>query len=130
MFEPMNPAPPVTSACTPATLRVVAEELGRRRLLVVGQGYVGLPLAMRAVEVGHDVVGYDLDESRMKRLAAGESYVEDVPDEQLAAALASGRYRAASEAKACAGFDVAIITVPTPLREGIPDLSFIESAAA
>src|SRR5206468_2022164 len=88
-----------------------------------------LPLAMRAVEVGHDVVGYDVDESRVKRLAAGESYVEDVSGETLAAALASGRYRVSSEPKACAGFDVAVITVPTPLREGNPDLSYIESSA-
>ncbi len=100
-----------------------------RRVVVVGQGYVGLPLAMRAVEVGHDVVGVDIDESRVKRLNAGESYVEDVTPDVLQAALASGRYRAASKAKAVAGFDVAVITVPTPLREGNPDLSYIEDAA-
>lgn len=49
--------------------------VGVVRVCVVGQGYVGLPLAMRAVEVGHVVVGYDVDEGRVKRLAAGESYV-------------------------------------------------------
>ena len=48
------------------------------KVVVVGQGYVGLPLAMRAVEVGFDVVGFDVDDDRVKRLAAGESYVEDV----------------------------------------------------
>jgi UDP-N-acetyl-D-glucosamine dehydrogenase len=84
---------------------------------------------MRAVEVGHTVVGYDVDTERVKRLQAGESYVEDVPDSQLAAALASSRYRASSGAKHCAGFDIAVITVPTPLREGIPDLSYIEDSA-
>jgi UDP-N-acetyl-D-glucosamine dehydrogenase len=99
------------------------------KVVVLGQGYVGLPLAMRAVEVGHDVVGYDVEEARVKRLLAGESYVEDVPAEALGAALASGRYRPSSEPKAMAGFDVAVITVPTPLREGNPDLSYIESAA-
>src|SRR3954453_20539140 len=102
----------------------------RLKVVVAGQGYVGLPLAMRAVEVGHDVVGYDVDENRIKRLAAGESYVEDISSEELTAALESGRYRATTEAKACAGFDVAVITVPTPLREGNPDLSYIESSAA
>src|SRR5437588_3019555 len=101
-----------------------------RKVVVLGQGYVGLPLAMRAVEVGHDVVGYDVEEARVKRLLAGESYVEDVSGETLAAALASGRYRPSSEPKAIAGFDVAVITVPTPLREGNPDLSYIESAAS
>ena len=99
-----------------------------RSVAVIGQGYVGLPLAMRAVEVGHRVVGYDVDDNRIKRLAAGQSYVEDVPDDILAAALATGRYRPSTEAKLCAGFDVAIVTVPTPLREGVPDLSHVEEA--
>jgi UDP-N-acetyl-D-glucosamine dehydrogenase len=99
------------------------------RVVVVGQGYVGLPLAMRAVEVGYHVVGYDVDEGRVKSLAAGESYVEDVPREMLAAALESGRYQPSSSAKSLAGFDVSVITVPTPLREGNPDLSYIEASA-
>ncbi len=98
--------------------------------MVVGQGYVGLPLAMRAVEVGHDVVGFEVDEGRVKRLAAGESYVEDIPHDQLAKSLASGRYRPTTDEADLAGFDVAVITVPTPLREGNPDLSFIEDSAS
>ena len=102
--------------------------MGAMRLAVMGQGYVGLPLAMRAVEVGHDVVGFDPDTGRVKRLAAGESYVEDIPTEELAAALASGRYLPSDDPADLAGFDVAVITVPTPLREGAPDLSYIESA--
>jgi UDP-N-acetyl-D-glucosamine dehydrogenase len=99
------------------------------RVVIVGQGYVGLPLAMRAVEVGHDVVGYDVDDSRVKRLAAGESFVEDVTEEQLKAALATGRFTATTDAKGVAGFDIAVITVPTPLREGAPDLSYIEESS-
>ncbi len=99
------------------------------KVLVVGQGYVGLPLAMRAVDAGHDVVGYEVAEHRVKRLLAAETYVEDVPSEALAAALASGRYLPSAEPACCAGFDVAVITVPTPLNEGLPDLSYIESAA-
>ena len=101
----------------------------RRRVVVAGQGYVGLPLALRAVGVGHDVVGYDTDEERIKRLSAGESYVEDVTAEALAAALATGRYEPTTEPRACAGFDVAVIAVPTPLREGNPDLAHIETSA-
>ncbi len=99
------------------------------RVVVVGQGYVGLPLAMRAVEVGHFVVGYDVDANRVKRLAAGESYVEDVPAAQLQSAVQSGQYTATTEADDLAGFDVAVVTVPTPLKEGAPDLSYIEEAA-
>jgi UDP-N-acetyl-D-glucosamine dehydrogenase len=85
---------------------------------------------MRAVDVGHDVVGYDVDETRVKRLSAGESFVEDVSLDQLNGALKSGRYVASSESRSCAGFDVAVVTVPTPLREGNPDLSYIETSAA
>jgi len=98
-------------------------------LAVIGQGYVGLPLAMRAVEAGYDVVGFEVDVRRIERLAAGDSYVGDVPSARLAAALRTGRYRPSSDAADLAGFDVAVISVPTPLRDGAPDLSFIEDAA-
>jgi len=100
------------------------------RLVVVGQGYVGLPLAVRAVEAGFDVVGFDLDEARIKGLTAGESFVEDVPDAVLQEALRSGRYLPTNEPGRCAGFDVAVIDVPTPLREGNPNLAHVEAAAA
>jgi UDP-N-acetyl-D-glucosamine dehydrogenase len=95
----------------------------------MGQGYVGLPVAIRAVAQGYSVVGFDVDEIRVKRLNAGESFVEDVPDSVLQEALATGRYRATTVERHCAGFDVAVITVPTPLREGVPDLSYIEASA-
>ncbi len=98
-------------------------------MAVLGQGYVGLPVAMRAVSVGHDVVGFDRDEARVKALEEGESFVNDVPSDVLRAALASGRYRVSSDEAALEGFDVAIIDVPTPLREGVPDLSHVEDAA-
>jgi len=100
------------------------------RLVVVGQGYVGLPLALRAVEVGYEVVGLDLDEHRVGRLARGRSHVEDVADAEVARALATGRYLPTTDEARAQGFDVAVVTVPTPLREGNPDLSHIESAAA
>jgi UDP-N-acetyl-D-glucosamine dehydrogenase len=103
---------------------------GPGRLVVVGQGYVGLPLAVRACEVGFDVVGLDVDGDRVKRLGAGESTVEDIVDERLQAALSTGRYRPTTEVADLAGFDAAIISVPTPLRDGNPDLSYIEAAAA
>jgi UDP-N-acetyl-D-glucosamine dehydrogenase len=100
-----------------------------RRVVVVGQGYVGLPLAMAAVRAGHDVIGFDLDPERVKLLADGTSFTADVPDAELRAALATGRYTATDQADACAQFDIAVITVPTPLREGDPDLSYIAAAA-
>ena len=99
------------------------------RVVIVGQGYVGLPLAIRAAEVGHEVIGYDVDTRRVKSLAGGESYVEDVTAERIQAALAAGSYRPSDQARDCGGFDVAVVTVPTPLREGLPDLSYIEESA-
>ncbi|MFZ6003771.1 MAG: nucleotide sugar dehydrogenase [Actinomycetota bacterium] len=99
------------------------------RVVVVGQGYVGLSLAVRAADVGFDVVGYDLAAERIKALAAGSSFVEDVADGSLRAALDSGRYRPTSSLEGVDGFDVAVIAVPTPLSEGAPDLSYIEAAA-
>ena len=99
------------------------------RVVVAGQGYVGLPLAVRAADVGHCVVGYDVDAERVKRLMAGESYVEDVAGAALEAVLASGAYRPTAQPRDCAGFDIAVITVPTPLRDGVPDLAYLEGAA-
>lgn len=98
------------------------------KLVVVGQGYVGLPLAMRAVEVGFHVVGFDLDQSKIRGLRAGRSHIDDITDADVARALATGRYCPTMAAADLDRFDVAVITVPTPLREGVPDLSFIESA--
>ena len=99
------------------------------KVVVVGQGYVGLPVAMRAVEVGFGVVGYDASVERVESLQAGESYVGDVSNDELGRALAAG-YRATIDPADLAGFDVAVISVPTPLRDSAPDLSYIEMAGA
>ncbi|MEZ5321571.1 MAG: hypothetical protein R2698_05775 [Microthrixaceae bacterium] len=100
-----------------------------QRVVVVGQGYVGLPVAIRAAEVGYDVVGFDLDDTKVRGLAEGRSHVEDITDDRLRAAIDSGRYRATTDPADLAGFDVAVISVPTPMAEGAPDLSYIESAS-
>ena len=104
-------------------------------IAVVGLGYVGLPLAIRAAEVGHQVIGLDLDFSKIAALQSGVSYVEDVSDERLRTVSDSGRFHGElgqsphpdSHAELY-DFDIAIIAVPTPLREGEPDLSYIEAA--
>ena len=102
---------------------------GPSRLVVVGQGYVGLPLSMRALEAGFSVVGFDVDEARVDRLRAGQSFIDDVTDADIAAALATGRFLPTIQQADLAGFDVAVVTVPTPLRDGAPDLTYVESAA-
>lgn len=98
------------------------------KLAVIGQGYVGLPLAMQAVDRGYEVAGIDLDEGRVQALRDGRSYVEDISNSQVAEALSRGVYTPSTSIDRAAGFDVAVITVPTPLSEGLPDLSFIEEA--
>ena len=98
------------------------------RVVVIGQGYVGLPVAMRAVEVGFPVVGFDVSEQRVAALAAGTSFVGDISDDEVAAALTSG-YLPTTDTADLADFDVAVISVPTPLNDGAPDLSYIEQAA-
>lgn len=105
------------------------EERMSETVVVVGQGYVGLPVAMRAVDQGYRVVGIDLDKPRITSLQNGVSYVDDIPDAQLKRALDSGRYLATTDYADVADFDIAVITVPTPLRDSLPDLTFIEDSA-
>lgn len=121
---------PASSPGPDGLLERLLERLEARtaRVVVVGQGYVGLPVAMRAGEVGFPVLGYEVDPSRLAALAEGHSYVGDVPDERVAAARRAG-YRPTGRAEELAGFDVAVVSVPTPLREGAPDLSYVEAAA-
>ncbi len=107
-------------------LRRIADRSAR--VVIIGQGYVGLPVAMRAVAMGFPTVGLELDARRLAALRAGDSYVEDVGDDELRSALAKG-YVATDRVGDLAGFDVAVISVPTPLREGVPDLSFVEDAS-
>jgi UDP-N-acetyl-D-glucosamine dehydrogenase len=100
------------------------------KVVVIGQGYVGLPVAMRASQVGFaNVVGFEVSPERVKALQNGSSFVGDVSDKELVAALDRG-YIATDDPGDLAGFDVAVISVPTPLRDGMPDLSFIEQAGA
>src|SRR5215216_423061 len=82
---------------------------------------------MRASALGFPVVGYDTDRVRIERLQLGHSYIEDVDDETVADAITRG-YAPTCDPHDLRDFDVAIITVGTPLHEGAPDLRFIESA--
>ncbi len=120
-------APAVDGGLAAELLRKLEERTAR--VLIVGQGYVGLPVSMRAVEVGFDVVGLEASPERAAALQAGSSYVADVPDDQLRTALRAG-YQPVGDPGDVGPFDVAVITVPTPLRDGAPDLSYVEDAAA
>ena len=99
------------------------------KVVIVGQGYVGLPLAIETARAGHTTTGLDLDPHVVERLSIGKSHVDDIGDDELAAALARG-YRPSTEAAALAEADTIVICVPTPLSaENGPNLDAVESAA-
>lgn len=101
------------------------------RVAVIGQGYVGLPLAVEFARVGFQVTGVDLDRDKVAALNCGESYIPDVESATLRGLITTGRYRAVAEMEALTESDVIIICVPTPLRKTKdPDISFVLSAAA
>jgi UDP-N-acetyl-D-glucosamine dehydrogenase len=101
-----------------------------RVLAIIGQGYVGLPLAMAAVDAGWTVVGIDNFEAKVAQINSGRSPVEDISDTQLQAALAGGAYKASTDFSSVAKASVITICVPTPLNEKRePDLSLLQSAA-
>jgi UDP-N-acetyl-D-glucosamine dehydrogenase len=97
---------------------------------VIGLGYVGLPLALVFNEAGFNVVGFDVDESKIRSLTAGQSYIRHIGESRVAAAFAGGKMRATSEFKFLADCDAIVMCVPTPLghhRE--PDLKYIRITA-
>ena len=101
-----------------------------RILAIIGQGYVGLPLAMAAVDAGWTVIGIDNFEAKVAQINSGKSPVEDISDIQLQTALASGAYRASADYSSVAKASVITVCVPTPLDEKRePDLSLLQSAA-
>jgi UDP-N-acetyl-D-glucosamine dehydrogenase len=112
--------------------RALADKIETRtaRVAVIGQGYVGLPLALEYARAGFPVVGLDNDPDRIAALNLGRSPTPDVTDGELASLLATGRYRATGDFKALAQSDVIIICVPTPLRKSKdPDISYVVAAA-
>ena len=92
---------------------------------IFGLGYVGLPLALRYAEMGFRVTGFDIDTQKITQLTAGESYIEHITSDRIAAALKMGFEAEADFSKASA-MDALILCVPTPLnKHREPDLSFV-----
>ncbi len=99
-------------------------------MVVIGLGYVGLPLVAEATRRGLSVVGFDVNSTIVDRLNAGRSHVDDLSDDEVADLLSRG-FRATAEPSCLATADVAVICVPTPLDEHrAPDLTAVRSAAA
>ncbi|UOQ43917.1 nucleotide sugar dehydrogenase [Halobacillus salinarum] len=93
---------------------------------VVGMGYVGLPLAVEMVKAGYTVCGIDLDEDKVQSLQQGESYINDVSDEDLQHCLATNRFLPTTNYEVVKELDAVSICVPTPLSENQdPDTSYI-----
>jgi len=97
---------------------------------VIGQGYVGLPLAVHMAEAGFDVTGYDVLPDKVAMLNEGTSYIGDIADERLAAQISAGLYRARGTFSDMGDRDIVSICVPTPLsKTRDPDISYIVDAA-
>jgi UDP-N-acetyl-D-glucosamine dehydrogenase len=98
-------------------------------VLVIGLGYVGLPLAVQAARAGFRVTGYDTSAKIAAGLNAGLSHVDDVSGQEVAAARAQG-FRATADEADIGPQDVIVICVPTPLSEADgPDLGAVRAAA-
>ena len=96
------------------------------KVVILGLGYVGLPLATIFAEAGFNVVGVEPDQAKVDKLKKGESYVQDVPSEKLARLMQDGYLSATTDFSVMAQADAVSICVPTPLRKtGDPDLSYI-----
>jgi UDP-N-acetyl-D-glucosamine dehydrogenase len=97
------------------------------KVAVIGQGYVGLPLALAAAEAGYEVVGIDIDAARVAGLNSGKSPIGDIADAYLAAQV---YYRASTDFADAVGADVVILCLPTPLdAERNPDNSLLLAGA-
>ncbi len=97
---------------------------------VAGLGYVGLPLAVEFAEAGFRVLGLDVDESKVRTLNAGRSYIDDVPPDSVSRLVEAGMLRATSDYQDLRAADAISICVPTPLRKTRdPDMSYIIQAA-
>jgi UDP-N-acetyl-D-glucosamine dehydrogenase len=100
------------------------------RVAIIGQGYVGLTIAVGAAGAGHTVVGYDVNDGLVSALNTGSSHIEGISDKELASFIASGAYKASADASVIDGSDVIVIAVPTPLDDARnPDLSFVHAAS-
>ena len=96
----------------------------------MGQGYVGLPMALRAAETGIEVVGFDTNPVVAEALLAGRSHIGDISDEDLARGLAAG-YTATSDPECLTEADVIIVVRADPARRGGgPDLGAVRGAAS
>ena len=94
---------------------------------VVGLGYVGLPLAVESANAGLKVMGYDINSERVQEINSGKSPIEDISDNELS--KASNSFTASDDPALLSKCQHIVISVPTPLTDYQPDLSYVEAAA-
>ncbi len=100
------------------------------RVAIIGQGYVGLTIAMAAASAGHTLCGFDVDGELVTRLNRGISHIEGISSSNLISLLESGCYSASNNPLELEGCEVIVIAVPTPLGgQRNPDLSFVHAAS-
>jgi len=98
---------------------------------VVGLGYVGLPLLRAFIRAGFSTIGFDVDEAKVKKLNAGESYIGHIPSDWIREWVTTGRFEATADMGRLCEPDAILICVPTPLNESRdPDLQYIEGTTA
>ena len=98
---------------------------------IIGQGYVGLPLALVFEEAGFAVRGFDVDPKKVEALERGESYIKHIGSERVKAAVSGGRFQVTVDFDRLTECDAILICVPTPLGEHRePDLSYIHNTAS
>jgi len=99
------------------------------KVVVFGQGYVGLPLALAACNAGFDVTGIDVNEEKVFKISSGQSPIEDISSSELNQAINSGNFKITQEVKYENTVDIICVCVPTPLGNNHqPDLKVLESA--
>src|SRR6202046_5490429 len=97
---------------------------------IIGCGYVGLPLALRFADVGHRVTGFDTDQEKIKKLNAGQSYIQHISADKINHHVQGKRFDATTDFTKLREMDAVLICVPTPLDERRePDLSYVEKTA-
>jgi UDP-N-acetyl-D-glucosamine dehydrogenase len=101
-----------------------------KKIGIIGLGYVGLPLALNFLKNSFSVIGIDLNKEKIALLQNGKSYLPDIKNEEIEAALSTNRFTPTDNYDALKEVDAVIICVPTPLSEyQTPDLSFLQEAA-
>jgi len=100
------------------------------RIGVIGLGYVGLPLIRTFVAAGYSTIGFDVDQAKVDRLLAGESYIRHIESDWIARCIVEKAFQPTTDMRRLSEADAVLICVPTPLTDSRdPDLTYIESTA-